>query len=288
MQKLLAFLMALMLLCGLALAEEPAFAPLPIDVTTIPAAAPAENYTESGYEDASLSVSLEKVALDGVTYNVARVKIAHPSQLRTGLAHEKAKRNNYVSAIAKKYNAVIALSADFFADDKYGYVVRMGEVFRKKPTDQRDMLVIDGHGDFHLLIQSDAAQLQALMQSEAGIVNAFNFGPALVVNGTVQETPNYYKNKYNVYRPEPRCAIGQIGPLEYLLVVADGRNDSKGCTVATMAQFMADQGCLQAYNLDGGDSAQMWFNGEYYSRVTNRTLSDIIYFCTLDEAATEE
>lgn len=195
---------------------------------------------------------------------------------------------NYVSAIAKKYNAVIALSADFFADDKYGYVVRMGEVFRKKPTDQRDMLVIDGHGDFHLLIQSDAAQLQALMQSEAGIVNAFNFGPALVVNGTVQETPNYYKNKYNVYRPEPRCAIGQIGPLEYLLVVADGRNDSKGCTVATMAQFMADQGCLQAYNLDGGDSAQMWFNGEYYSRVTNRTLSDIIYFCTLDEAATEE
>lgn len=93
MQKLLAFLMALMLLCGLALAEEPAFAPLPIDVTTIPAAAPAENYTESGYEDASLSVSLEKVALDGVTYNVARVKIAHPSQLRTGLAHEKAKRN---------------------------------------------------------------------------------------------------------------------------------------------------------------------------------------------------
>ena len=79
-----------------------------------------------------------------------------------------------------------------------------------------------------------------------------------------------------------------MGPLEYLLVVADGRNSSKGCTVATMADFMAAQGCVQAYNLDGGDSAQMWFHGEYYSRVTNRTLSDIIYFCPLEAASTEE
>ena len=66
--------------------------------------------------------------------------------------------------------------------------------------------------------------------------------------------------------------------------------------MATLAQFMYDQGCVQAYNLDGGNSALMYFNGENYSRKSfeaERSVSDIIYFSTgidygLDEAAEEE
>ena len=40
---------------------------------------------------------------------------------------------------------------------------------------------------------------------------------------------------------------------------------------------MAAQGCVTAYNLDGGDTAMMWFGGDYYSAKTKRTQSDIIY-----------
>ena len=117
--------------------------------------------------------------------------------------------------------------------------------------------------------------------------------PALVVDGNVCEIPDYYKNKYNVFADEPRCAIGQIGELEYLLVVVDGRRkDSDGCTCAELADFMATQGCTMAYNLDGGNSALMWFGGENYSEKTvkaERSVSDIIYFATaIDAANTEE
>lgn len=41
------------------------------------------------------------------------------------------------------------------------------------------MLVTDSKGNFHILKNSDATQLQALMEAEDPIVNVFNFGPAL-------------------------------------------------------------------------------------------------------------
>ena len=121
------------------------------------------------------------------------------------------------------------------------------------------------------------------MSAEDSIVNVFNFGPALVIDGELQTMPEKYN--YNIDGMEPRCAIGQLGELEYLLVVVDGRDadGSKGCTVAELAQFMYDQGCTQAYNLDGGNSALMYFHGENYSKKSvsaERSVSDIIYFST--------
>ena len=72
------------------------------------------------------------------------------------------------------------------------------------------------------------------------------------------------------------------------MVVADGRDaaGSKGCTCDTLAQFMKDQGCVQAFNLDGGNSALMVFHNQNYSEKSfsaERSVSDIIYFATAIE-----
>ena len=47
---------------------------------------------------------------------------------------------------------------------------------------------------------------------------------------------------------------------------------------------MKDQGCTVAYNLDGGGSTTMWFNGEVVNNPTTngnsikeRKVSDIVY-----------
>ena len=135
-------------------------------------------------------------------------------------------------------------------------------------------------GEETYLMQQAVAELQALLAREdVTFPNIFNFGPVLVDGGEVIAIPDNYE--FNLGRVEPRCAIGQAGPLEYVLVVADGRSDtSTGATGAQLAQFMASQGCVTAYNLDGGDTALMWFGGEYYSRQTKRAQSDIIYFAT--------
>ena len=242
------------------------------------------NYTEDGYQDETLTVTMERVWIGKAQYNVARVKIADASQLRIGLAAPFGKKKtNKISTIARDNHAVVAIGGDYYGNEEGGYVVRMGEVYRKKPLKSRDMLVTDSKGNFHILKNSDAAQLKELMSAEDSIVNVFNFGPALVIDGELQTMPEKYN--YNIDGMEPRCAIGQLGELEYLLVVVDGRDadGSKGCTVAELAQFMYDQGCTQAYNLDGGNSALMYFHGENYSKKSvsaERSVSDIIYFST--------
>jgi len=295
MRKLIAILLLFTLLVPAALAEEaaPAIQPLSpelADFGYVPnpdcfVAEDAANGVKAGYYDESLSITMERIEVDGVTYNVARVKIADPSQLRTGLEDpKKGKKNNYVHNIAEKHNAVLAISSDFFTKNNSGWVVRMGSTFRKKLYKNRDMLLIDANGDFHIIFRSNEEEFDTMMaRTDITITNVFNFGPALVNDGVKLEIPDYYTkdNTFNVKRPEPRCAIGQTGPLEYLLVVADGRNGkSDGATGEQLAQFMADQGCTVAYNLDGGDTALMWFGGEYYSRQTKRSQSDIIYFAT--------
>lgn len=301
MRKILALLLMLALLpCAMAeapAAEETAskLVPLPVDLSAgyVPnpdcyIAADEAAGVKQGYQDESLTVTVERVKVGESTFNVARVKIAEPSQLRTGLENEKASRNNKISSMAKKHNAVLAIGGDFFADAKNGYIVRQYKEFRKSPKSVYDMLLIDQKGDFHLVLQSNAEELKALLSNEElSFPNIFNFGPALIKDGVLLETPEYYLkngNRYNIKGTEPRCAIGQTGEKEYLFVVVDGRRkDSDGCSTSELAQWMHEQGCQQAYNLDGGNSALMWFGGENYSDKTvkgERAVSDFIYIAT--------
>ncbi len=304
MRKLLALLLVLSLL-PCAFAEEPAaedaaskIVPLPMDFSVgyVPdpdcyIAEDEANGVKQGYQDESLTVTVERVKVGDSTFNVARIKIADPSQLRTGLSSKLNSKNktNKISAMAEGYNAVVAIGGDYFSDAKNGYIVRQYEEFRKSPKSVYDMLLIDQKGDFHLVLQSDATELKALLSSEElTFPNIFNFGPALIKDGVLLEAPEYYVkngNRYNIKdTSEPRCAIGQMGELEYMFVVVDGRRkDSDGCSTDELAQWMHEQGCIQAYNLDGGNSALMWFGGENYSDKTvknERAVSDFIYIST--------
>ena len=310
MRKIIAILLLLTLLIPGAVAEgfdapidvaaEEAvsanISPLPVDLTGgyVPnkdcyIAADEENGILQGYEDESLTVTVERVKVGDSTFNVARIKIAHPSQLRTGLANEKGTKNNKISTMAKNHNAVLAIGGDFFADAKNGYIVRQYKEFRKSPKSVYDMLLVDNNGNFHIVLQSGPEELKARLTSEElTFPNIFNFGPALIKDGVLLESPQYYidnGNRYNIKsKSEPRCAIGQLGELEYKIVVDDGRRkDSDGCSTYELGQWMFEQGCVQAYNLDGGNSALMWFGGENYSDKTTkneRAVSDFIYIAT--------
>lgn len=322
MHKLLALLLLLMLLPG-AVAEDSvdeiieisaeealsaSITPLPMDLSAGYTPNPdcyieadEENGVLQGYQDESVTITMERVVVGDSTYNVARIKIAHPSQLRTGLANEKGTKTNKISTMAKNHNAIVAIGGDYFSDAQNGYIVRQYKEFRKSPKSVYDMLLIDDKGDFHIILQSDAAELKALLDPETNggltFPNIFNFGPALIKDGVLLESPQYYVdngNRYNIRSTEePRCAIGQLGELEYMFVVVDGRRkDSDGCSTDELAQWMYEQGCVQAYNLDGGNSALMWFGGENYSDKTvknERSVSDFIYISTavIDEAEEE-
>lgn len=261
-------------------------AALPFDFSPGKVPDPAK-FTDSGYEDDSIKVSLETLHQNGVIWRIARVDIAHASQLRTGIAGSvRSPRYGKISEMSAKQNAILAINANYLTDkpEKKTFEYRMGERIRARGNRTKDALVIDEAGDFHLYIQVNAEKLRKDMEAKGRqIINAFTFGPALVKDGELLTLDSNYG--WNPHGDEPRMAIGQVGPLSYVLALAEGRyGESNGVTHQELAEFMYDQGCIQAFNLDGGNSTVMLFNGQYYQ--TGRTLgnerdqSDYIYFAT--------
>lgn len=268
-----------------AMAEE-ALEPLPMDFSKGRKPNPA-NFSETGYQDESITVKLETRETDGIIWRIAYVTISDPSQLRTATAGTlRSNRVALVSSMAEKNDAVIAINADFMSNNptKTSFEYRMGEKVRAKYNNSKDLLITDENGDLHIFQAEKQKEGVAQLQKDGHqIINAFTFGPALVINEERQTIPEKYG--YNPKGREPRMAIGQMDKLSYVLVLAEGRTkDSQGVTMQELADFMFDLGCSQAFNLDGGNSATMVFNGGYYQDKTKkneRSQSDILYFATL-------
>ena len=288
---------------GLTAAQE-----LPLDFS-VPPAPKAENFTEDGYEDESIRVKVEQREEDGVIWHLAFIEIASPTQIRTATAVsadmdevyrtgsekdlEKAlkktltsTRANSVSGMARANHAVVAINGDNYQGEtaKKTFEYRMGQKIRSKTNKAKDMLIIDENGDFHLVLAAPAKEQTAALEAAAKdhtIVNAFTFGPALVIDGEEQEISKEYG--FNPNRPEPRSAIGQTGPLSYVCVIAEGRGESSGASIQALAHYMKELGCLQAFNLDGGNSAEMTFGEKVFKGMPGgdeRGLNDVIYFAT--------
>ena len=283
-------------LFGTAKAEEegPAYS-LPVDLTPGYEPNPA-CYTENGYEDDSISIKMEIREIpntENVQWCIAWITIKSPTQLRTAAAGSlKSSKVAKITSMAAKNNAILAINGDFYSNDpqKTTYEYRMGQKIRNKINRKKDILIIDENGDFHLFIKSDKEKLNAFENSDHQIINAFTFGPALVIDGEIQNIDKNYS--YNPTGKEPRMAIGQTGPLSYVFVMADvhdrySKKAPTGVSHQELAEFMGELGCIQAFNLDGGNTAEMVFNNKYFGFRTGneRPQSDIIYFATAVDPA---
>ena len=105
-------------------------------------------------------------------------------------------------------------------------------------------------------------------------------GPALVVNGEINTHKEY---DYNRKGKDARSAIGQTGPLSYVMVVVEARGKSEGLTHEGLAELRLELGCQQAYNLDGGNSTQIILCGEKINAREygkTRDIADMIVFAT--------
>ena len=248
------------------------------------------------YDDGSVSVDCWSFyASEGISYGMihaARVKIAHPSQLRTAFAGGAYGENRRtVREIASSVNAVVAVNGDYYNyPNSRGTVLRNGVLYRDDPFPLASYEILTIDSDGNLVMHDPVEWAAAPLYREPGskIIQILNFGPAMVVDGVAQysDLPNF------LYLLNPRTVIAQTGPLEYLLVTADGRIQeadgtfsSPGWNINDLAVILADMGCVTAYNLDGGQSTALYFNGEIKSALFagERELADIIFFATLGD-----
>ncbi len=262
---------------------ETEISPLPWDDTPGYLPDPA-GFAPDGYHDESIDVRVVNVRRADAEFYAAFVEIKHPSQLRTGLAQSLGSQREHPSAMAAHYQAVVAMNGDYYLDKErdQSLTIRQGVTLNDHVSKLYDILLIDTNGDFHIVKRDNQQMLDVYLSGALTIQNAFSFGPALVVDGQLQEIPEKYS--FAPHYKNPRAAIGQLGPLSYVLVVVDGRQaDSQGVTLEVLAQYMADAGCQQAFNLDGGGSATLLLDGEIYNKrftESERSISDIVYFAS--------
>ena len=139
--------------------------------------------------------------------------------------------------------------------------------------------MIYADGTFDIVTEGETTA-EALLA--AGAQQVLSFGPGLVEDGQVAVTANEEVDQ--AMTNNPRTAIGMISPLHYVLVVADGRTtQSTGLSLYQLASFMQELGVQTGYNLDGGGSSTMVFNGTVINQPTTngktiaeRKVSDIV------------
>ncbi len=257
--------------------------PEPAQLTAAAAEAEMEPVlTESSYDDGSLSVSITQERVGDSTVYVADVRLSSPEQLKTALAENSYGRNvtDTTSSIAESVDALLAVNGDFYGAQRSGYVIRNGVLYRSSVKEGAEDLVIYADGSFGI-IQESQVSAQALLDS--GAWNVLSFGPALVEDGQVAVSVSDEVGRAR--SSNPRTAIAVLEPLHYLFVVSDGRTEeSEGLSLCELALFLQSRGALTAYNLDGGGSSTMVFNGRVVNNPTStgrsekeRSVSDIVY-----------
>ena len=228
--------------------------------------------TENSYRSRDISVTVEKVQEEGVTYFVADIYIRNLENFRTAFSGgEYGGSKQATLDMAVENGAVVALSGDYYAAHSSGLVIRNGELYRD--TEYGDVCALYQDGVLETYEQ-DKADIPAIV--ERGAWQAWTFGPKLLTDGRPME-----KFNSNVNPANPRSAIGYYEPGHYCFVLVDGRQQgySKGMTLKELSQLFYDLGCVDAYNLDGGQTAVMAFDGKLASHPYEggRKTSDILY-----------
>lgn len=255
----------------------------PGDNTTDPTVPDGEPViTENSYSDGYISITLTEYREHNTAIYVADIRITDPLYLKTAFAKDAYGRNirEKTSEMAESHNAILAINGDYYGSREKGYVLRNGQLFRSKGSSSREDLVIWPDGSFEIISEKTTSANSLL---SAGAWQVLSFGPALVQNSKISVDVNEEVGQATY--SNPRTAIAIIEEGHYLMVVSDGRTDrSDGLTLYQLAGFLQSLGATTAYNLDGGGSSTMWFNGRvvnepvnHGSTVSERSVSDIVY-----------
>ena len=254
------------------------------NTATASQAAKTATVTDSSYKDDNISINLTETTVNNTQVYVADVTVTSSDYLKTAFAQNAFGTNvtAKTSETAADNNAILAVNGDYYGANSTGYVIRNGVVYRDtvRENSSNGDLAIYKDGSFKIIYED---QISADQLVKDGVVNLLAFGPALVENGEISVGTN--EEVGQAMASNPRTAIGIIDENHYIIVVSDGRtSESKGLSLYQMAEVMKSYGVKTAYNLDGGGSSTLYFNGQVINKpttggnkISERAVSDIVY-----------
>ena len=205
---------------------------------------------------------LEIIDIKGITFTGKLMMIHDPSRVIVGTLENYGPdyQGMHLAEFIEKYNAIGGTNAGGFLDPSGtgnggtpdGLVIRNGKLaWGEVDGWYRNVIGFDANYILHVGNMSGQNAL------DLGLVSAVSFapGPVLIRNGVMQTNLGGGLN--------PRTCIGQTADGTVLLAVVEGRRpDSLGATYDDLARLMAEHGAVNAANLDGGSSSEMFYEGE--------------------------
>jgi len=201
-----------------------------------------------------------------VIYDPSKVKLATSKGTGNELSTSY---GQYITTMSKQNNAVIAINAGGFYDPDWnssggvphGVVISNGKLV----ANNKRAVSVGGIIGFNKENKLVLAKMSATEAMNAGIRDAVDFGPFLIVNGE-----SSFINGNGGWGKSPRTAIAQRKDGIVLLLVIDGRQTaSAGADMNELVEVLLNYGAYNAANLDGGTSSAMSLNHEIITNPRN-------------------
>ncbi len=235
--------------------------------------------TANTYKSANISVTVDTVKKDGVTYFLTDIYVADIKYFKTAFAKtpDVLGHEEHTDEIAREVGAVVAINGDYCLNGKQ-FIIRNGNLYPTHEKIESDILIMYNDGSMMTLSPEDADREKIISDAPYQV---WAFGPMLLMDGqpmTQFNSPQEIAGSEN----NPRTAIGYYEPGHYCFLVVDGRQEGyshPGYNCEQMSRLFFDLGCIVAYNLDGGQTAEIAFMGALVNRPYDggRPTSDIIY-----------
>jgi len=246
-------------------------------------------FTDTSYSSEFCTITISTVVTGSgdstVTYYVADVVLTDATVLRSAFADNEFGTNivEKASDIAAANHAVFAVNGDYYGFRDTGIVVRNGIAYRDEGV--REGLAFYRDGSVRVYDET-ATTADALVA--AGVWNTLSFGPAIVEAGAVVDGIEDVEidtnvGNHSIQGDQPRTAVGVIDDDHLVFVVVDGRSEgySEGVSLPELAGIFTGLGAVTAYNIDGGGSSTMVFNGALVNdplgKGQERGTSDVLY-----------
>lgn len=238
--------------------------------------------SDTTYKTDDTSITLSTYREYDTNIYVAKVELSKNARIETAFAQNSYGKNvtATTSSMAQSSAAILAINGDYYGARDNGYVIRDGIIYRSSAKADQEDLVIYKDGSMKIINESEVSAQELV---DDGAITVLSFGPALVENGKISVSQNEEVGK--AMASNPRTAIAITEDNKYLFIVSDGRTDeSDGLSLYELATFAASLGAKTVYNLDGGGSSTMYFNGNVVNNpttngwdISERGVSDIVY-----------
>lgn len=228
---------------------------------------PQENLEDQSLSSINIGSGISAEDMNGIelkdisnnNYTGKLLIINDPSRVKLVSSPRLGTSGATTSQIVNENNAVAGINAGGFQDDALGtggkpagLVIEDGQL---RTTNSGGTYSIVGMDNDNKMVVSNSMTYSKMKQ--LNLRCAVSFGPIIILNGNAT-----IKSGTGGWGLQPRTAIAQRKDGAILMLVIDGRQKgSLGATLRQVQDILLDNGAYNAFNLDGGASTTMVYNG---------------------------